>query len=106
MNERSHFEQINDQIDEYEISNHCKRDLKGLALPFIMDIIDKKHEGFEELHKFELKFENGTFFRAKINGIHILYCFSNKKITFLRAFKNFIEYKKVLNHPEKLLKLT
>ncbi len=90
-----HFEEIKPKIKGYEITKHFKRDLKGAALPCVMDILNSKDYS-EELHKFEFKKENKLYFRAKINKIHILYCFDNEKILFLRAFKDFNNYRKFL----------
>ncbi len=90
-----HFEEIKSKIKGYEITKHFKRDLKGSALPSVMDIINSE-DYCEELHKFEFKKEGKLYFRAKIKGIHILYCYESGKIVFLRAFRDFNKYRKFL----------
>jgi mRNA-degrading endonuclease RelE of RelBE toxin-antitoxin system len=99
-NEKSHYELIFPSIKSYSITNHFKRDLKHSKdmLAIVMHVIDSDYAKFEELHKFEKKIGNTAVFRAKIKGIHILYCITEEKeLLFLRAISNFNEYEKQLN---------
>ena len=59
---------------------------------------------FHELHKFEENIEDNLIFRAKKENVHILYCVTkDRNIIFLRAVRNYDEYKKILED-KKMLK--
>ena len=96
-----HFEQLRPLIRESEITTHFKRDVggRGKAAAIALDVLNSNHEGFEELHKYEEQIHGNHVFRAKINGDHIVYTVTkDNRLVFLRAFKNFKDYKKFLDH--------
>jgi hypothetical protein len=63
----------------------------------VKDVLDCSNVNFSELHKFEENIDGNLVFRAKKNGVHIVYCVDKRmKIIFLRAFRNYNEYEKFL----------
>ena len=78
------------------ISRHFTRDLKDKEqIDSIVNGILDCSVGFNELHKFEEDIDGNLVFRAKKENMHIVYCVDKKmRIIFLRAFKNYNEYKK------------
>lgn len=95
----SHFMFVRPLLKEVVISNHFKRDLKddNEVSSIIKSILDCSHLDFTELHKFEGKVNGNMIFRAKRGETHIIYCVDKKdRIIFLRAIRNFEEYRKFL----------
>jgi len=89
-------------------SKHFIRDLKdeGKINSIVRDILDCSHLEFNELHKFEEHINGILIFRAKKEDLHIVYCTDKKmKIIFLRAIKNFTEYKKFLEKRKEIKKM-
>lgn len=102
----SHFMEVRPLIKEVIISKHFKRDLKDEEEmnSIIKDVLDCSHTEFHELHKFEENIEDNLIFRAKKEKVHILYCVTkDRKIIFLRAIRNYDEYKDLLDD-KKMLK--
>ena len=61
---------------------------------------------FHVLHKFEENIDDNLIFRARKDKMHILYCITkDRKIIFLRAIKNYDQYKKLLDNKKELKKL-
>jgi mRNA-degrading endonuclease RelE of RelBE toxin-antitoxin system len=78
------------------VSKHFVKDLKNEeeAKSVIQKVLDCSHSEFTELHKFEENINGNLVFRAKKDGTHIVYCVDRTmQIVFLRAIKNFTEYK-------------
>jgi len=89
-------------IKKYKISKHFPRDIKN-SEEVISKILSCEHSCFTELHKFEKKIDDLTVFRAKIDGIHIVYAIDSKKMLFfLRAFKNFSDYSRFLENDKEI----
>ena len=108
INCHSHFMAIRPSIKSVVVSKHFIRDLKGEEKinSIIKNILDCSHLEFNELHKFEENINGNLIFRAKKEHIHIVYCIDQKKrIVFLRAMKNFIEYKKFLEKKKEIKKM-
>ena len=102
----SHFMKVRPMIKEVIISKHFKRDMKDEKEEesIIKKILDCSHMEFHELHKFEENIEDNLIFRAKKENVHILYCVTkDRNIIFLRAVRNYDEYKKILED-KKMLK--
>jgi len=98
----SHFKQLRPSIKEYKISKHFPRDIKN-SEEIIKNILLCEHSCFTELHKFEKKVGGLTVFRAKIDGVHIVYAINSKKMLFfLRAFKNFGDYSRFLENDKEI----
>jgi mRNA-degrading endonuclease RelE of RelBE toxin-antitoxin system len=90
------------------VSRHFIRDLKDEkeAKSIINDILDCSHLEFTELHKFEENIDGNLIFRAKKENIHIVYCINKtKKIIFMRALRNFTEYKKFLENRKEIKRM-
>ncbi len=90
------------------VSKHFARDLKNEEErnSIIKDILDCSNVEFNELHKFEENIDGNLIFRAKKEGMHIVYGVDKKmRIVFLRAFRNFAEYKKSLDGKKDLRKM-
>ena len=101
----SHFMFVRPLLKEVIISNHFKRDLKDEEEinSIIKNILDCAHLEFNELHKFEEKIDGTLIFRARKENLHILYCVDKSmRIVFLRAIRNFDEYKRILENKKEI----
>lgn len=108
INCHSHFKMIRPSIKEVIVSRHFARDFKNEKEMdyMIKGILDCSDLEFTELHKFEENINGNLVFRAKREGIHIVYCVDKKmRIIFLRAFKNYSEYKKFLEDKKEIEKM-
>ncbi|MFH1473508.1 MAG: hypothetical protein ABIE55_01305 [Candidatus Aenigmatarchaeota archaeon] len=104
----SHFAKIRPHIKDVIISKHFERDIKNEdeLNSIIKDVLDCSHAEFHELHKFEDNIEGILIFRARKENLHILYCIDkNMRIIFLRAIRNFDEYKRLLDDKKELKKI-
>jgi hypothetical protein len=104
----NHYAQIRPHIEGVVVSNHFSRDINNeeKARSIIETILECSHRHYTELHKFEKHVLNNILFRAKIDGIHIVYSIDKAKklILFLRAFKNYSKYKRFLENDRGILK--
>lgn len=97
-------------IKEIVISKHFRKDLKNEEEinSLVKNILDCSHMEFHELHKFEENIDDNLIFRARKDKMHIVYCVTkDRKIIFLRAIRNYDDYKKFLedkNFIKKMLK--
>lgn len=107
LNCSSHFMQARKNIKQVAISNHFERDIKDKAeaQEIINKILSCKTAEFFELHKFEESIAGIPLFRAKNKSVHIVYAIDKEKIIFLRAIKNFLEYKDFLEKRSEILSL-
>ncbi len=108
INCHSHFLSIRPLITVAVVSKHFLKDLKNQeeAKTIVNDVLDCAGTNFYELHKFEINVDGNLIFRAKTNGIHIVYCVdTQKRLVFLRAFRNFSEYGKFLENKKEIKKL-
>ena len=108
INCKSEFMMIRPSIREAVVSRHFIRDLKNEEEmnSIIRDILDCSSLEFTELHKFEENLNGNLIFRAKRRGMHIVYCVDKKlRIIFLRAIKNYTEYKKFLEDKKEITKM-
>jgi len=89
------------------ISKHFIKDLKDEEAELIVnDVLDCSNTDFYELHKFEESIDGNLIFRAKKEGVHIVYCVDKQmRIIFLRAFRNYSEYGKFLEDKKEIKKL-
>jgi mRNA-degrading endonuclease RelE of RelBE toxin-antitoxin system len=90
------------------ISKHFIRDLKDKEKinSIVRGVLDCSNVDFNELHKFEEDIDGLLVFRAKKDGVHIVYCVDKKmRIIFLRAFKNYSEYKRFLEDGKEIEKM-
>jgi mRNA-degrading endonuclease RelE of RelBE toxin-antitoxin system len=90
------------------VSRHFVRDLKDKEEmnSIVNGVLDCSNADFNELHKFEEDIDGNLIFRARKDGIHIVYCVDKKmRIIFLRAFKNYNEYKRFLDDRKEIEKM-
>jgi mRNA-degrading endonuclease RelE of RelBE toxin-antitoxin system len=95
-------------IREVVVSRHFVRDLKNEEEmnSIIRDILDCSSLEFTELHEFEENLDGNLIFRAKRRGMHVVYCVDKKlRIIFLRAIKNYTEYKRFLEDKKEITKM-
>lgn len=100
--------EIRPLIKTLVVSRHFVRDLKDKKEvdSIVSGILDCSNIDFNELHKFEENIYGNLVFRAKRDGIHIVYCVDKKmRIIFLRAFKNYSEYEKFLVNKKEIKKM-
>jgi mRNA-degrading endonuclease RelE of RelBE toxin-antitoxin system len=108
VNCHSHFMTIRPSLKTLVVSRHFVRDLKDKEEinSIISGVLDCSNADFNELHKFEEDIDGNLVFRAKKGDIHIVYCVDKKmRIIFLRAFKNYSEYKKFLEDRKEIEKM-
>jgi mRNA-degrading endonuclease RelE of RelBE toxin-antitoxin system len=108
INCHSHFMAIRPSLKTLVISKHFIRDLKDKEEidSIVSGVLDCSNVDFNELHKFEEDIDGNLVFRAKKDGIHIVYCVDKKmRIIFLRAFKNYSEYKRFLEDRKEIEKM-
>jgi mRNA-degrading endonuclease RelE of RelBE toxin-antitoxin system len=99
---------IRPSIRNVVVSKHFIRDLKDdeQMNSIINSILNCSHLEFNELHKFEENIDGNLIFRAKKESTHIVYCIDKKmRIIFLRAIKNYTEYKKFLEDKKEIKKM-
>ena len=104
----SYFMRIRPMIKDVIISKHFIRDLKNeeKIRSIIKNILDCSHLEFHELHKFEENINGNLVFRARKGNLHIVYCVDKKmRIIFLRAIRNFDEYKKFLDNKREIKRM-
>ena len=108
VNCNSHFMTVRSSIKSMAISKRFVKDFKDqeAAASIIKDVLDCSHLEFHELHKFERNIDGNLVFRAKRGQIHIVYAVDKRmRILFLRAVKNFPEYKKLLRNRREILRM-
>jgi mRNA-degrading endonuclease RelE of RelBE toxin-antitoxin system len=96
---------IRPNIKAVVVTKHFFKDMKDAeeARSLVKDVLDCSSEDFYELHKFEEHIDGNMLFRAKKERMHIVYCVDKKmRIIFLRAFKNFKNYKRFLENKKEI----
>jgi len=99
---------IRPSIKSVAVSKHFLRDLKDeeKVTSIIRDVLDCSHLEFHELHKFERNVKGNLIFRAKKENVHIVYGVDKKlRIIFLRAIKNFTQYKNFLKNRREITRI-
>lgn len=108
LNCHSHFMKVRPNIHGVVVTKRFFKDLKDdeKAKDIVRAILDCSTADFYELHKFEEHVAGCMVFRAKKERMHIVYCVDKKmRIIFMRVFKNFKEYEKLLDDKKELRKL-
>lgn len=98
VNCHSHFLAVRPFIKEAVISRRFMKDLKDEqeVNSIVNAVLDCSSVDFE-LHKFEESLDGNLIFRAKKEGVHLVYCVDKQmRIVFLRAFHNYSDYGKFL----------
>ena len=92
----NHYAQLRPLLKGVLVSGRFERETRGESV--MDDILGCDHINHNQLHKFEKHVDGNPIFRAKIDGIHIVYAIDKKRkmLLFLRAFDNFVTYKKFL----------
>ena len=104
----SHFLAVRPIIKDAMVTKHFIKDLKDEEKinSLIKKILECSNADFNELHKFEENVDGNLIFRAKKEDLHIVYCINKKsQIIFLRAIKNFAEYKRFLEDKKQLKRM-
>ena len=108
LNCNSQFMKVRPFLKKAVVTNHFRRDVKDADTieSMIRNVLDCVSLEFNELHKFEKSVNGNLVFRAKKGPWHIVYSVDKKKrIIFLRAIKNFAEYKRFLENKQKMLEM-
>jgi mRNA-degrading endonuclease RelE of RelBE toxin-antitoxin system len=108
VNCHSHFLAVRPFIKESVISKRFIKDLKDEqeVESIVNAVLDCSSVDFFELHKFEESMDGNLIFRAKKEGVHLVYCVDKQmRIVFLRAFKNYSEYSKFLEDKQEVMKV-
>jgi hypothetical protein len=108
INCHGEFKTIRPLIKEVIVTKHFVRDLKNKeeADSVVKDILDCSNLEFTEMHKFEEHIGGNLVFRAKKGQTHFVYFVDKRmRIIFLRAFKNFNEYKKFLDDRRRMRRM-
>jgi mRNA-degrading endonuclease RelE of RelBE toxin-antitoxin system len=99
---------VRPHITSVVVTKRFFKDVKdiGKAKTLVREVLDCSNADFNELHKFEEHVAGCMIFRAKKEGIHIVYCVDkNMRIIFMRVFKNFKQYEKFLDNKKEISKL-
>jgi len=108
LNCHSHFMAVRPHIQGVVVTRRFFKDLRDeeKAKAIVRDVLDCSNADFYELHKFEKHVDGCMVFRAKTEGMHIVYCVDkNMRIIFMRVFENFKEYEKFLDDKKEISKL-
>jgi len=108
INCHSHFMAVRPNIKSVVVTKHFAKDIKDAdeVQSIVQAVLDCSNADFYELHKFEEHIAGNMIFRAKKEGMHIVYCVDkNRRIIFLRAFRNFKEYKRFLDDKKEIQNL-
>jgi mRNA-degrading endonuclease RelE of RelBE toxin-antitoxin system len=108
INCNSHFMAMRPLVKSAIVSKHFTKDLKNEdeAESIVRDVLDCSNIDYNELHKFEENISGNLVFRAKKEGVHVVYCIDKRmRIIFLRAFKNYSEYKRFLEDRKEIRKM-
>jgi mRNA-degrading endonuclease RelE of RelBE toxin-antitoxin system len=107
VNCHSHFMAVRPHIKSVIVAKRFFKDLKDdeEVKAIVSDVLDCSNTDFNELHKFEKHVNGYMIFRAKKEGMHIVYCVDkNMRIIFMRVFKNFKEFEKFLDDKKEISK--
>ena len=99
---------VRPHITSVVVTKRFFKDLKDdeNAKAIVRDVLDCSNADFNELHKFEEHMDGCMIFRAKKDGMHIVYCVDKSmRIIFMRVFRNFKEYEKFLEDKREISKL-
>jgi len=108
LNCHSHFMAVRPHITSVVVLKRFLKDLKDgeKANALVRDVLDCSNADFNELHKFEEHVAGCMIFRAKKDGMHIVYCVDKSmRLIFMRVFKNFKQYEKFLESKREINKL-
>ena len=108
VNCHSHFMAVRPHITGVVVTRRFFKDLKDeeTVKAIVKDVLDCSNADFIELHKFEEHVNGCMIFRAKKDGMHIVYCVDKSmRIIFMRVFRNFKEYEKFLEDKREISKL-
>jgi hypothetical protein len=108
VNCHSHFMTVRPNLSDVVVSRRFFKDIKDreVAESIVKDILDCSNLDFSELHRFEMNVDGNMIFRAKKDRAHIVYCVDKKlRIIFLRAFKNYGEYKRFLEQGKEVKRM-
>ncbi len=100
VNCNSEFMRVRPYLRGVVVSKHFVKDCRDEdeAKSIVQNVLDCSHLEFAELHKFEENIDGNLVFRAKKENTHVVYCVDKTMhIVFLRAIKNFNEYKRFLD---------
>ncbi len=80
-----------------------KDDEKAKAI--IADVLDCSNLDYHEMHKYEINVGGSLVFRAKKDGVHIVYAVDKQqRLIFMRAFHNYNEYGRFLEDKQEIAK--
>jgi mRNA-degrading endonuclease RelE of RelBE toxin-antitoxin system len=108
INCHSHFMEVRPHITSVVVTKRFFKDLKDdeKAKAIVREVLDCSNADFSELHKFEEHMNGYMIFRAKKDGMHIVYCVDKSmRIIFMRVFRNFKEYEKFLEDKKEISNL-
>ena len=108
VNCHSHFKAVRSHLTGVIVTKRFLRDLKEADEPksIVNAVLDCSSMDFSELHKFEQHIDGSMIFRANKQGLHVVYATDkNRKLIFLRAFKNYGEYSKFLEDKKEIKNL-
>jgi len=107
LNCHSHFMEVRPKLRSIVVTKRFFKDAKDeeKAEAIVRDVLACSNADFYELHKFEKHVNGCMVFRAKKEGMHIVYCVDkNMRLIFMRVFKNFKEYEKFLGDKKEISK--
>ena len=108
LNCHKHFMALRPLITGVVVTKHFFKDFKDdeKAKSTVTEILDCSNLDFYEMHKFEENVDGTLVFRAKKDGVHMVYAVDRRlRLIFLRAFRNFSAYGNFLEDKKEIKKM-
>ncbi|MCW4009735.1 MAG: hypothetical protein NWF05_03840 [Candidatus Bathyarchaeota archaeon] len=108
LNCHSQFREIRPLVTGAVITHRFIKDFRDAeeAKANVNAILECSNLDYHEMHKFEENIDGNLVFRAKKDGVHLVYVLDKSmRIIFLRAFRSFSEYGKFLSNKKEIRKI-
>ncbi len=108
LNCHKHFMALRPLLTGVVVTKRFFRDIKdeGKTNSIISEILDCGNLDYYEMHKYETNVDGTLIFRAKRDGVHMVYAVDHQlRLILLRAFRNFSEYGKFLEDKQEIKKM-
>ncbi len=108
LNCHKHFMALRPLLTGVVVTKRFFKDFKddAKAKSAVAEILDCSNLDYYEMHKYETNVDGALIFRAKKDGVHMVYAVDrNLRLILLRVFHNFSEYGKFLQDKQEIRKM-
>jgi hypothetical protein len=108
LNCHKHFMALRPLLTGVVVTKRFVHDLKDEAKAnlAVAEILDCGNLDYYEMHKYETNIHGTLIFRAKKDGVHMVYAADHRlRLILLRSFRNFSEYGKFLEDKREIGKM-